>query len=334
MCTKNSLSNVEVMKSTEEQCAVSFMLLRSLCRARWRKITKPFEGLIAGERVRWLLLVSALGCVTQTALADTEKHVAEAVQDICKTGRAEGGYTKTLSPDLGPAEIYIICVGSSSVYATASLKSAGGFASMVHITVEGDRISFLSYDPLESGSKTSAGLMPSPEFHFSIEALKRGELIGDYRSLRLVWPVEISFKKFVSFPNVRALANGSRSYSKVPGRYIIENPAQLRGLVTSPAYVRIDITVGMQRIFVSDQNLAYGLFNGLRATERENSKDVFSAISGVDDGTYGKSVMTHVRGHMLSDDEIEFYYFTTLKGMKGPFRAKRDTITTSCSFCR
>lgn len=98
--------------------------------------------------------------------------------------------------------------------------------------------------------------------------------------------------------------------------------------------MRIDITGGMQRIFVSDQNLAYALFNGLRATERENSKDVFSAISGVVDGAYGKSVMTHVRGHMLNDDEIEFYYATTLKGLKGPFRAKRDTITTSCSFCR
>jgi len=110
-----------------------------------------------------------------------------------------------------------------------------------------------------------------------------------------------------------ALADGSRSYSKIPGRYILENPEQLRGFVTPPAYVRIDITGGMQRIFISDQDFFYALFNGLRVTE--DSKDVFSAISGVDDGTYGRSVMTHIRGHMLSDDEIEFYYISTLEGL-------------------
>ena len=32
-----------------------------------------------------------------------------------------------------------------------------------------------------------------------------------------------------------------------------------------------------------------------------------------------------MRGHMLSDDEIEFYYINTVKGVLGPFRAKRDS---------
>src|ERR1700730_15089709 len=109
--------------------------------------------------------------------------------------------------------------------------------------------------------------------------------------------------QLLPFPDVMVRADGSRSYSKVPGRYILENCEQLRKFVTCPAYVTIDITGGMQRIFILDQILGVALVNGLTATERDRARDVFSAVSGVDDGTYGKSLMTHVRGHMSSDDE-------------------------------
>jgi hypothetical protein len=77
--------------------------------------------------------------------------------------------------------------------------------------------------------------MPSPELRVSIEALKRGEMVGTYCTLHSARPLALSLKKSVSFPNVMALADSSRSYTKVPGRYILENSEQLRQVVTSPA---------------------------------------------------------------------------------------------------
>lgn len=269
-----------------------------------------------------LLLLAALACVTQTALADDDP-VAGAVQDICQSGQAEGGYQGMLSPDLALAQLYIICVGTSSIYATASVKGSGSYMSMVHIAVDGDRISFLSYDPSNDGSKTSPGRMPSPEFRVSIEALIRGEMVGTYRTLRLA-PQVISLKKSMTFPNVMALADSSRSYSKVPGHYILENPERLRGAVVPPAYVTVEIIGGIQRITLSGANNGIALLNGLKATDLDNSKDVFAATSGIDDGAYGKSTLSHLRGHMLNNDEIEFYYINTKTGVVGPFRAKRD----------
>jgi hypothetical protein len=80
----------------------------------------------------------------------------------------------------------------------------------------------------------------------------------------------------------------------------------------------------MQRIFLMDKNTGLSFLNGLRATDSDNSGDVFAATTGIDDSTYGKSATSHLRGHMLGDDAIEFYYINTQKGIVGPFRAKRD----------
>ena len=121
--------------------------------------------------------------------------------------------------------------------------------SLVHIALDGDTISFLSYDPSKDGSKTSAGLLPSPEFRLSIDALKRGEMVGTFQELTLARPFPLSLKRSVEFPNEMALVDSSRSYNKVPGHYILEDPEKAPKFVVPPAYVNIKITGGMQKIF-------------------------------------------------------------------------------------
>jgi hypothetical protein len=193
---------------------------------------------------------------------------------------------------------------------------------MVHLAVDGDVMSFLSYDPSEDGSKTSPGRTPSPELKVSIEALKHGEMIGTYRTSRLIRPLAIKVKRSMRFPDV--FANSLASYNRVRGQYILQNPERLKGIVTPPVYILIDIVAGIQRIILWDKNNNYSLFSGLRATESDNMHDIFMANSGIDDAAYGKSFMSHVRGHMVDVDEIEFWYINTQTGVVGPFRAKRD----------
>jgi hypothetical protein len=248
--------------------------------------------------------------------------MAHAVKNICQGGQAEGGYFTDLPSDMGVAKFYIICVGSSSVVATAWAKHSSSYVSMVHLAVDGDVMSFLSYDPSEDGSKTSPGRTPSPELKVSIEALGHGEMIGTYRTSRLTRPLAIEVKRSMRFPNV--FSNSSANYNSVKGQYILQNPEQLKGIVAPPVYILIDIVAGMQRIVLSDKNNSYALFSGLRATESDNMNDIFMANSGIDDATYGKSFISHVRGHMMNVDEIEFWYINTQTGVVGPFRAKRD----------
>ena len=133
------------------------------------------------------------------------------------------------------------------------------------------------------------------------------------------------------FPEVSA--SSLSGFSSVRGRYVLQNSEQLKGIVTPPVYITIDIVGGIQRIVLLDRTNSYSLLSGLRATESDNGTGIFMANSGIDDSTYGKSFISHVRGHMVNADEIEFWYINSQTGVVGPFRAKRDagddTISTT-----
>jgi len=269
-----------------------------------------------------LLLPLCLSCTTKIALSDDKAVVVQAVKKICQSGEAEGAYFTSLPSDMGLAKFYIICVGSSNVVATGWAKHSFSYVSMVHLAVDGDVMSFLSYDPSEEASKTSPGRTPSPDLKVSIQALQHGEIVGTYNTSRLTRPLAIKVKRSMKFPDVSA--SSLNSFSSVRGRYVLQNPEQLKGIATPPVYILIDIVGGIQRIVLLDRNNSYPLLSGLRATESDNGTGIFMANSGIDDATYGKSFISHVRGHMVNSDEIELWYINSQTGVVGPFRAKRD----------
>ena len=55
----------------------------------------------------------------------------------------------------------------------------------------------------------------------------------------------------------------------------------------------------------------------------DNGENVFYATTGVDDYFAGKDSVTQIRGVFLTSDLIKFFYFNSLVGLGGPFRAVR-----------
>jgi hypothetical protein len=55
----------------------------------------------------------------------------------------------------------------------------------------------------------------------------------------------------------------------------------------------------------------------------DNGENVFYATNGVDDYFAGKDSVTQIRGVFLTSDLIKFFYFNSLVGLGGPFRAVR-----------
>jgi hypothetical protein len=63
----------------------------------------------------------------------------------------------------------------------------------------------------------------------------------------------------------------------------------------------------------------------------DNGETVFYATNGVDDYFAGKDSVTQIRGVFLTSDLIEFFYFNSLVGLGGPFRAVRMKDQTLAS---
>jgi hypothetical protein len=271
-------------------------------------------------------LSAALFATGFSAFADdgSADPVTAAIADVCQNGQAEGQYFIAI-PTLGTARVMILCKGTVGIVATIYNMDASMFQTMVHIAVDNDTMSFLSYDP--SGSDIAPGKLPSPELQVSLAALKQGELIGKYRNASMTKPLDFSIKKSAPFPNVLAQMDTTRGYTKLEGRYVLENPEKLAFKLVGKGYITIDFLNGQQRAFLNDSgtnSLSIDMFSGLPAKATSNFSDVFVINSGVDDGTYGASIINEVRGHLVSDDEIEFYFINTQLGLTGPFRALRD----------
>ena len=268
----------------------------------------------------FLGMVAVCGSQTLWAENDADKlDPAKLTQDLCQS-QAEGLYRAVLPNE--EVQVEIICTGQSKILATVYSNRRQIASTMVHLSIEGSKVVFLSYDP--SADQVPGG-MPLPELVLDIEALKRGEMVGEHTTARFPRPLAFSVKKEFSFPNLASLANSDRDWTMVPGRYIVEVTRQLKPMIVPPAYLSIKIRNGIQRILINDQSAGLGLLNGLTATADKNFGDVFAGTWGVDDTLFGKVIMTHVRGHMLSKDELEFWYINSEVGMAGPFKAKRDT---------
>jgi hypothetical protein len=276
----------------------------------------------------FLVVTVITGSLRSWADNDDDDRRKDPVATLCDPDKsnADGAYQAKLSHDVFTT--YVMCSGTTSLVVTVALKLESAAGTMAHVLLDGKNISFLSFDPAGDAAKTSSGRIPLPEMTVNIEALKMGVLTGEYSSLRVPVPFSFSIPKTESFKKLSELANPNHNWTMVPGRYVVVPTPNLKGVIMPPAYITIRIINGIQRIFLMDQGGEEdALLNGMEATEKKNFGDVFAASGGVDDTRYGAVFETHLRGHLLRDDPdtIEFWYISSLIGIRGPFYAKRDT---------
>ena len=261
---------------------------------------------------------------------DNNDPVKGTVADLCQSGKAEGEYDAVLPAPMGQVRLYILCRGTAGMVATVYVTASGTFQSMVHVAVDDDTISFLSWDPTNDGAKIAAGHLPSPELHANITALKNGVLSGSYQNQSQAREVDILVARNEDPdkvpPDILSKKNPDRHFPK--GRFLLEHPEQLKQLGVSIGFITLNIVAGAQVAHLNyGMNLSALLLSGLPATAANG--DLFAINSGADDGVYGASIINHIRGHMTSDDEIEFWFFNTQLGFRGPYLAKRDkTVNT------
>ena len=281
----------------------------------------------------WLNLICAgvLIVGAKAAWADDDNDPVKAsVADLCQSGKAEGEYDAVLPAPMGQVRLYILCRGTAGMVATGYAAAGGIFQSMVHVAVDDDTISFLSWDPTSDGATIAAGHTPSPELHASITALKNGVLRGSYQNQSQAREVDILVARNEDPdkvpPDILSKKNPDRHFPK--GRFLLEHPEQLKKLGLSMGIITLNIVAGAQVAHLNyGMNLSALLLSGLPATAANG--DLFAINSGADDGVYGASIINHIRGHMTSDDEIEFWFFNTQLGFRGPYLAKRDkTVNT------
>ena len=261
---------------------------------------------------------------------DNNDPVKGTVADLCQSGKAEGEYDAVLPAPMGQVRLYILCRGTAGMVATVYVTASGTFQSMVHVAVDDDTISFLSWDPTSDGATIAAGHTPSPELHASITALKNGVLSGSYQNQSQARELDILVARNEDPdkvpPDILSKKNPDRHFPK--GRFLLEHPEQLKQLGVSIGFITLNIVAGAQVAHLNyGMNLSALLLSGLPATAANG--DLFAINSGADDGVYGASIINHIRGHMTSDDEIEFWFFNTQLGFSGPYLAKRDkTVNT------
>ena len=261
---------------------------------------------------------------------DNNDPVKGTVADLCQSGKAEGEYDAVLPAPMGQVRLYILCRGTAGMVATVYVTASGTFQSMVHVAVDDDTISFLSWDPTSDGAKIAAGHLPSPELHANITALKNGVLRGSYQNQSQARELDILVARNEDPdkvpPDILSKKNPDRHFPK--GRFLLEHPEQLKQLGVSIGFITLNIVAGAQVAHLNyGMNLSALLLSGLPATAANG--DLFAINSGADDGVYGASIINHIRGHMTSDDEIEFWFFNTQLGYRGPYLAKRDkTVNT------
>ena len=281
----------------------------------------------------WLNLICAgvLIVGAKAAWADDDNDPVKAsVADLCQSGKAEGEYDAVLPAPMGQVRLYILCRGTAGMVATVYVTASGTFQSMVHVAVDDDTISFLSWDPTSDGATIAAGHTPSPELHASITALKNGVLSGSYQNQSQARELDILVARNEDPdkvpPDILSKKNPDRHFPK--GRFLLEHPEQLKQLGVSIGFITLNIVAGAQVAHLNyGMNLSALLLSGLPATAANG--DLFAINSGADDGVYGASIINHIRGHMTSDDEIEFWFFNTQLGFRGPYLAKRDkTVNT------
>jgi hypothetical protein len=258
----------------------------------------------------------------------TEDTTHQVILELCTNGLAEGTYSAKIGA-AGQFKIYLICTGTGEMVATMRDGiSTGGTASnqltMANNAIDDDILSFVSFGTSARDAKSETANGIDGRLQVSIIALRRGELKGTVRFLRMLSPVAISVSRESAFPNVLMQAGHGTGVQRATGTFkTLDVPGSSAKLV--PNNISLDVIGGIQRATLnfSDPNVgnAFALYNGLKADSDQSG--VFYVTSGVDYGNGPQATTQHIRGRFLNFNEIEFYYISTQVGLVGPIHARR-----------
>lgn len=242
-------------------------------------------------------------------LASAAPH-EEVIRDLCAGEKAEGTYVSEMG-SAGKVRVNIVCFAENEI--GLNIRSVGSDFlnfTLLHLAIDGDYISFLSYTPDDDTAKgvPSHGLV---RVKLHLPSLREGLLEGDYRALRIVKPLPLHAKRAAAFPSFFSLAGTGPA---VDGEYRVNAP----GLDFSFA---IETIGNHQRAnLVIEGGSGFFLAHGL---ETASANGIFYVSSGVLDDESGRANLLHLRGRALSENELEVYYLDTQKGLLGPFKATR-----------
>lgn len=258
------------------------------------------------------VLAFSLSATAEQTPAETAVY-----RELCSGGLAEGTYAVTFHAK-SKFRITIVCTSPVSLVAgLRSLEASDVSYSLNHTTLDRDTISFVTFKTSREDAESLSSRNLDGRLKLDVGELKKGRLKGQYMALNIRDPVSIAGQRETGFPDFLSQARGPMRSISFPAYFDVTH-------AKVSATVILDIIGGLQRINVHiDGANSYVLYNGLAAAE---SGDVFYATSGVDDSSGGRVNLQHVRGRFISDDEIEFFYLDTIRGMMGPYRAIRRPL--------
>lgn len=245
-------------------------------------------------------------------------EISEKIAELCASGKVEGHY-RPATISMGKVDLYLLCIGDSRIVASVGWGDKPRlYDTLVFNAVDGDVLTLSDFKlDFEEGGGLPASGQAYKRLQLSISALKNSELKGRFRAVRIVRSVPVVAVREESFPDAMALADTSRDYGReIVGLYQLDQ--KVRGLnFGMPTVIDVDVLGNQQRLALIDgRNESLTMYMGMV----HNNHNVFYAGSGLRNAAMP---FIHVRGRLIDQDKIEFYYFSTMSGMSGPYTATR-----------
>ena len=290
---------------------------------------------VARVHIPSLKLVMVIALIAGPRLAWADAHSADddfdlVIKSLCKSKDTEGSYDWKL--DGASARLWLICQSETRILASINIPDLFYTVTMVHTAINRknpDVLSFATYDLSEEGAKTVNGRLKSHAvLRLSIGALRHGMAVGEFQR-NPVLPIPLNVARAMPLPSLLAETERIEQPSfQFGGSFYIEKPTEEAGKrqfqlvkIKLPACLVMAIDGNLKTVNFHDSgSLAIWLTWGSSA---DSGGNVFYSTNGIDDGLAGKDSVTQVRGVFLTSNLIEFFYFNSLTGISGPFRAVR-----------
>jgi hypothetical protein len=267
----------------------------------------------------------------------TDDDPNSVIKSLCRSKDAEGAYDWKLDGEA--ARIWVICQSETKVLTSINILDSNYTISMVHTAINRrnpDILSFATYDLSADGARTVNGRVISHAIlRLSIQGLRQGTAIGEFQR-NAILPITVNAIRTKPLPNLLAQTTPAREFlPHFSGSFLIEEPS-VGGVmgefqkvkIKPPACLITAVDGDLRSANLHDSgNLAIWLAWG----SADGGENVFYATNGVDDYFAGKDSVTQIRGVFLTSDLIEFFYFNSLVGLGGPFRAVRMNDQTLAS---
>jgi hypothetical protein len=284
------------------------------------------------------IVVLAVGAKAVFAdVGQTDDDPKAIIKSVCRSKDAEGGYDWKL--DGQAARIWVVCQSESTVLASINTLDSIYTLTMVHTAINRrnpDILSFATYDLSADGAKTVNGLVTSHAIlRLSIQALRQGGAIGEFQR-NAILPTSVNAKRTKPLPSLLARMSTAREpLPQFSGSFLIEEPSA-DNVKRDFQMVKIKLPACLVTAVDGDLRSANLHDSGHLAIwlpwgSADSGENVFYATNGVDDYLAGKDSITQIRGVFLTSDLMEFYYFNSLVGLGGPFRAVRMNDQTLAS---